>query len=672
MISRATAPRQPAAPVRSSPATAKSNAAASAKAGLSANPSRLPAGLRLAAESSLGHDFSEVRIHSDRTAAASAASVGARAFTVGPHIVFGAGQYCPTADDGRRLLVHELVHVAQQRDARALPSLDGRIAPPDHPLEREAEAISRRLAAGLGVPPRSPTVISTTREPLVMRTLDPRLQPALDQMRLIAVPLTPEAKANELRRILAGINLRDSDNMNAVVGAIDATFAPFERGPILTSLLGGLDTASPPRSTQAQRPTALEQAEMQRRLAMFQVPRRGPWGQVGPGVLLPELSQPARHLVPAVETAASGLGGARQFVTGLLEGAGGALGPAERDQLATRMSQSSILNVVFSPVFLSGAVVGIVDDVIGAVKGIYSLITDFGSFVSDMRTLLSALFGPDGQQIAHTLGTEIGRDYGARVAELARSDVFTFTFGIGRMIGPTIVYTVLGLLGVPELLASALIARLMEILGPLLERFPRLLALLERVAVRLARTGRHASIDELDRDLERSFAHTFTEHGGPPRPGAPTPRAPELAAGFQASHLGPLRRLLGRALSNSQIADLGRVWAAVANPGEAATLTLQNSRRLFNNQRGRFWRLVRSDAAAARIFTDAGFEFAGEATTAPTRTLADGSVMQATIDHIIERQTDPTRALDPANLRIVSRRENTVLLRQLHAQSPFL
>jgi hypothetical protein len=99
---------------------------------------------------------------------------------------------------------------------------------------------------------------------------------------------------------------------------------------------------------------------------------------------------------------------------------------------------------------------------------------------------------------------------------------------------------------------------------------------------------------------------------------------------------------------------------------------LGNSRQLFDNHRGRFWRRIRQDPAARRIFEDAGFNFTGAAETAPTRTLADGSVMQMTIDHMIERQTAPGRALDPTNLQIVTRRENTVMLRQLHAQDPFL
>jgi hypothetical protein len=65
-------------------------------------------------ESRLGHDFSRVRIHADGVAASAAQSVGANAFTLGSHIVFGSGRYAPVSESGQRLLAHELVHVMQQ------------------------------------------------------------------------------------------------------------------------------------------------------------------------------------------------------------------------------------------------------------------------------------------------------------------------------------------------------------------------------------------------------------------------------------------------------------------------------------------------------------------------------------------------------------------------------
>ena len=69
-------------------------------------------------EPRFGHDFGDVRVHANREAAESAREVGARAYTVGNHVVFGAGQYAPASAAGRQLLAHELTHVLQQASAR--------------------------------------------------------------------------------------------------------------------------------------------------------------------------------------------------------------------------------------------------------------------------------------------------------------------------------------------------------------------------------------------------------------------------------------------------------------------------------------------------------------------------------------------------------------------------
>ena len=66
-------------------------------------------------EPRFGRDFSQVRVHRDMRAVESARALGARAYTVAPKIVFGAGQYAPAMTEGRRLLAHELTHVIQQQ-----------------------------------------------------------------------------------------------------------------------------------------------------------------------------------------------------------------------------------------------------------------------------------------------------------------------------------------------------------------------------------------------------------------------------------------------------------------------------------------------------------------------------------------------------------------------------
>jgi hypothetical protein len=65
-------------------------------------------------ERGFGADFSTVRVHHDALAIRSARDVGARAYTLGSHVVFGAGEYDPSRGSGRELLAHELAHTLQQ------------------------------------------------------------------------------------------------------------------------------------------------------------------------------------------------------------------------------------------------------------------------------------------------------------------------------------------------------------------------------------------------------------------------------------------------------------------------------------------------------------------------------------------------------------------------------
>jgi hypothetical protein len=74
----------------------------------------LPEAVRAFYEPHYAFDFSKVKIHTDATAAQSAQSVQASAYTSGNHIVFNKGQYAPGTDSGKRLLGHELTHVVQQ------------------------------------------------------------------------------------------------------------------------------------------------------------------------------------------------------------------------------------------------------------------------------------------------------------------------------------------------------------------------------------------------------------------------------------------------------------------------------------------------------------------------------------------------------------------------------
>ena len=85
---------------------------------LSSPGQALDAGTRAFMEPRFGHDFSNVRVHTDTKAAESAQAVNALAFTVGRDVVFGEGQYVPSTGQGRRLIAHELTHTVQQLQNR--------------------------------------------------------------------------------------------------------------------------------------------------------------------------------------------------------------------------------------------------------------------------------------------------------------------------------------------------------------------------------------------------------------------------------------------------------------------------------------------------------------------------------------------------------------------------
>ncbi|MFI9626871.1 DUF4157 domain-containing protein [Streptomyces sp. NPDC052042] len=87
-------------------------------------------------------DFSDVRIHDDTAARASAAGIGARAYTSGSHVVIGDGG----AD--RHTLAHELTHVIQQRSGPVAGTDRGnglRVSDPGDRFEREAEQHATRV-----------------------------------------------------------------------------------------------------------------------------------------------------------------------------------------------------------------------------------------------------------------------------------------------------------------------------------------------------------------------------------------------------------------------------------------------------------------------------------------------------------------------------------------------
>ncbi|HEV3468483.1 MAG TPA: DUF4157 domain-containing protein [Pyrinomonadaceae bacterium] len=110
----------------------------------------LDGGVRSRMESAFGHDFSRVRVRADGHAAALAAGLHARAFTVGSDIAFGAGQYHPGTPAGDRLLAHELAHVVQQEGAASAHAPQRKGDGEYNALEADADRAAARVMMSLG------------------------------------------------------------------------------------------------------------------------------------------------------------------------------------------------------------------------------------------------------------------------------------------------------------------------------------------------------------------------------------------------------------------------------------------------------------------------------------------------------------------------------------------
>lgn len=118
---------------------------------------------RVFMESRFGYDFSNVRVHTDTSAAESARAINALAYAYGRDIYFGAGQFQPGTASGNRLIAHELSHVVQQRgrettQRRAIPVGERQDA-----SEARADAVADAVVCGRAVPDAGTAAMSVQR-----------------------------------------------------------------------------------------------------------------------------------------------------------------------------------------------------------------------------------------------------------------------------------------------------------------------------------------------------------------------------------------------------------------------------------------------------------------------------------------------------------------------------
>lgn len=178
-------------------------------------------GVRGHLESTLGADFSAVRVHRGGQADSLAREVEATAFTTGQDIFFRDGAYAPATTAGLKLLAHEAAHTVQQSAGPVAsgPATSGvAVSEPNDSFEQSAERASDRVAQSRSLRPDG-RADSEVAVPV-----------AADAAPALAVQRQPTGTATKEKKGPTGHVGGETDSITFLPGAGDAVLAPGEAG----------------------------------------------------------------------------------------------------------------------------------------------------------------------------------------------------------------------------------------------------------------------------------------------------------------------------------------------------------------------------------------------------------------------------------------------------------
>jgi hypothetical protein len=189
----------------------------------------LDAATRAYFEPRFGHDFSKVRVHTDANAAESTTTVNARAYTVGNNLVFGAGEYAPETDAGRRLLSHELTHVVQQSITLGNSvQVQRRATPEDEKKKTEAVKMHKEQQKNVAKLLQDERAMATTtlKDPLDPHNVYRNTVDLLDNKKIRLILLTPTHYSTKDRPVYFDTRVAYDKVDGDYPAAPDATSAP--------------------------------------------------------------------------------------------------------------------------------------------------------------------------------------------------------------------------------------------------------------------------------------------------------------------------------------------------------------------------------------------------------------------------------------------------------------
>jgi hypothetical protein len=510
------------------PATERSDDAPSAPEGTGGTP--LPDDLRADFERRFDHDFSPVRIHTDAAANESAAALDAEAYTIGGDIVFGEGRFSPGSGEGRDLLAHELAHVAQATGGEAGAGTiqrrrgkggqdDCSQAPkPKDPCSKIPEEHRRRVQA-INLK-KFPDDFAALESQLLRKANADNAAERVALLKAAACELdgsaaTSAREALDTRHTLAGkrFGRLSTASRCAILHILDLRIAATAAAEVdadaepATAKRDKRAAADPPPRDQGGKGGKRKRSSKKDELAVARAALdRELLAKAGqPDVLsflLPEHTRHARiqysdmiqndllrfHarinergtfavgkfglgsqvvLAPATNLLAT----IWNFFECLID----ELGEADSAMIVEAL-EADPLGVLKVPAeFNAGAVVGIGEDMVDAIKQLADIIEDPEKFATDVIKLMKIAFSPEGMELGCALGGDIGAEFVETLRKAAPEGLDELAYETGRAIGPAIVYTAIAFL-LPEVSISALggkvLQRLLKILAAISDKLP--------------------------------------------------------------------------------------------------------------------------------------------------------------------------------------------------------
>ncbi len=190
--------------------------AASASSGAS-----LPESLMRKFEGALGSDLSGVRVHTGEASQKAADAVGAKAYTMGNDIHFGAGHYDPSSATGEQLLAHEVAHTVQQSGGGSRMQFKLEVSSPGDSQEQEADRAAEKMVVGeVENRPKRTQLTNQSKVEIIAR--DPSLtshihqeEPVECSIERIGYPLT-ESEISQIGRWLRSAAIISSPNASTI------------------------------------------------------------------------------------------------------------------------------------------------------------------------------------------------------------------------------------------------------------------------------------------------------------------------------------------------------------------------------------------------------------------------------------------------------------------------